>query len=71
MGTWQRGGRRGGRRLPVPPPNPYGAHPGAGWAPPPSAPARRRLTTGRLITAAVITVLALAYVVAPLISALS
>ncbi|GEB51441.1 MULTISPECIES: hypothetical protein [Streptomyces] len=21
-------------KLPVPPPNPYGAHPGAGWAPP-------------------------------------
>lgn len=67
------GRTRHGARLPVPPPNPYGAHPGAGWAPPapPQVPLRQRLTPGRLIVAAVCAVLLLAYVVAPLVSALS
>ncbi|MEU3191116.1 hypothetical protein ABZ686_10835 [Streptomyces sp. NPDC006992] len=53
-------------RLPTAPPNPYGAHPGAGWAPPRSAgTGKGRITRGRVIAAAVGSLLVFVYVVIP------
>ncbi|GAA2616454.1 hypothetical protein [Streptomyces axinellae] len=59
------------RRLPVPPANPYGAHPGAGWAPPAplpgTVPRRKGVTTGRVFGTLVGGFAAYVFVVAPLL----
>ncbi|MGP3987455.1 hypothetical protein [Streptomyces sp. 3N207] len=52
--------------LPAPPPNPYGAHPGAGWAPPRVG--RRKMSSGQIIATCVGSVLAFFYVVLPVCS---
>ncbi|NSC21965.1 hypothetical protein FM076_12450 [Streptomyces albus subsp. chlorinus] len=59
-------------RLPSPPVNPYGAHPGAGWAPPPGVVEARRRAVGkkRIIVGALAGYLAFFYVVLPLVSRL-
>ncbi|MEU5833403.1 hypothetical protein ABZ820_06915 [Streptomyces diacarni] len=58
-------------RLPTPPSNPYGAHPGAGWAPPPGPADAQRAAAARkrILIGAVLAFLALVYVV-PLCSRL-
>lgn len=57
-------------RLPTPPPNPYGAHPGAGWAPPASGVRKKGITTGRVIGTCVAGLLVFVYVVIPVVQLL-
>jgi len=54
-------------RLPAPPPNPYGAHPGAGWAPPSGV---KRTSPGRVIGVCVGSLLVFVYVVIPVVQSL-
>ncbi|CAL9459419.1 hypothetical protein HMPREF1486_02362 [Streptomyces sp. HPH0547] len=64
------------QRLPTAPPNAYGAHPGAGWAPPRTGrrvrrtrvQRTRRMSTGWIVAACVLAYLAFFYVVLPVLS---
>lgn len=62
---------RRARRLPVPPANPYGAHPGAGWAPPPplagARPRKGMSTGGRVFGTLALSFLVYAFVGAPVL----